>query len=218
MCGRGQRLDAGKTLDCVDEAEQRRIIGLQRGWVWLERELRQPAGLGCRQAERLAFVQAVLIAQFHQRVGNALNPCQWHRQVSSVLQAYSQVFAGDEAQRVIQPRRRSFRCAPQILDQRRQQVDGMAIHHDAEPQVEPFARLLHPSRTTCARRRSRLQIRIPIIRRGYPIREFRIDGDLPSQGSQCRYSVHHERKPRLAAPRGAAKKSIELRVQFPLDI
>jgi hypothetical protein len=63
-----------------------------------------------------------------------------------------------------------------------------------------------------------LQIRIPIIRRGDPIREFRIDGDLPSQGPQRRYSVHHERKPRLAGPRRAWKKSIELRVQLSLEI
>ena len=96
MCGRGQRFDAGKILDRVNEVEQRRIIGLQRGCARLERELRQPPGLSCRQAQRLALVQGVLIAQFHEHVGNALNPCQWHRQIASVLQADQQVTADEE--------------------------------------------------------------------------------------------------------------------------
>jgi hypothetical protein len=89
---------------------------------------------------------------------------------------------------------------------------GTAIETSGRP------RLLRPSRTIRLRWPSRLQIRIPIIRPGDPIREFRIDGDLPSQGPQRRYSVHHEGKPLLAAPQSAGKKSIELRAQFSLEI
>jgi hypothetical protein len=79
------------------------------------------------------LVERVMIEQFHQRVGDAFDAIDRHRQVATVREQDKQLFA-DAATTSLAVAERAL----QVVDERRQQVHLHAVDRHAELEVEPL--------------------------------------------------------------------------------
>ena len=70
----------------------------------------------------------------------------------------------------------------QVIDERRQQVDELAVDCHAQAQIEPVVII-------------RLDIRTPIASERESVRILRIDENVPAVALERRYRLEHERQP-----------------------